>query len=377
MVEDAHWIDPTTLELIERCLEQHRQRAHAAAHHQPAGATSRSWPRIPSVDAAVAEPPEPRQRGGHRGAAGRRPACRRRRGPPSWRRADGVPLFVEELTKAVLETGEAAIPASLHGSLMARLDHIPEVKEVAQIAACIGREFDQALVQAVAERPERGGRGARQAGRGRAGLPARRQGQPAATPSSTRWCRRPPTRACCAASASSCMHASSKCSKPSVRTRRRRCSPTTPRGAGLADKAIGYWQAGRRCRAGEIGLRGGGRLFRQRHRAHRGPGRRRWTARPQELELQLQLGETLRRGARRMPRRPQGRRSSVPRNCSTTIPAKRLHVHFGLWAWYAHAWPSWRGTSLARTACSLPPAADGRDEAKLLAHCDRGNLSFA
>ena len=68
---------------------------------------------------------------------------------------DGVPLFVEELTKAVLETGEAAIPASLHGSLMARLDRIPEVKEVAQIAACIGREFDQALVQAWPSSPRR------------------------------------------------------------------------------------------------------------------------------------------------------------------------------------------------------------------------------
>ena len=73
---------------------------------------------------------------------------------------DGVPLFVEELTKAVLETGEAAIPASLHGSLMARLDRVPEVKEVAQIAACIGREFDHALLQAVAERPEAVGDGA-------------------------------------------------------------------------------------------------------------------------------------------------------------------------------------------------------------------------
>jgi len=39
--------------------------------------------------------------------------------------ADGVPLFVEELTKAVLETGDATVPASLHGSLMARLDRIP------------------------------------------------------------------------------------------------------------------------------------------------------------------------------------------------------------------------------------------------------------
>ncbi len=67
--------------------------------------------------------------------------------------SDGVPLFVEELTKAVLETGEAVIPASLHGSLMARLDRIAEAKEVAQIAACIGREFDLALLRAVAEQP--------------------------------------------------------------------------------------------------------------------------------------------------------------------------------------------------------------------------------
>ncbi len=69
-------------------------------------------------------------------------------------RTDGVPLFVEELTKTVLETGETTVPASLHDSLMARLDRIPEVKEVAQIAACIGREFDFALLAAVADRPE-------------------------------------------------------------------------------------------------------------------------------------------------------------------------------------------------------------------------------
>ena len=69
-------------------------------------------------------------------------------------RTDGVPLFVEELTKAVLETGETAIPASLHNSLMARLDRIPEVKEFAQIAACIGREFDYLLLAAVVDRSE-------------------------------------------------------------------------------------------------------------------------------------------------------------------------------------------------------------------------------
>ncbi len=65
-----------------------------------------------------------------------------------------MPLFVEELTKAVLETGEASIPASLHDSLMARLDRLPEVKEVAQIAACIGREFDYPLLAAIAGLPE-------------------------------------------------------------------------------------------------------------------------------------------------------------------------------------------------------------------------------
>ena len=71
-------------------------------------------------------------------------------------RTDGVPLFVEELTKAVLETGETAIPASLHDSLMARLDRLPEVKEIAQTAACIGREFDYALLAAIADMPEPG-----------------------------------------------------------------------------------------------------------------------------------------------------------------------------------------------------------------------------
>ena len=77
-------------------------------------------------------------------------------------KADGVPLFLEELTKAVLESGlledEAdrshrpplAIPATLQDSLMARLDRLAPVKEVAQIAAAIGREFPHELLAAVA-----------------------------------------------------------------------------------------------------------------------------------------------------------------------------------------------------------------------------------
>jgi predicted ATPase len=81
-------------------------------------------------------------------------------------KAEGVPLFVEELTKTVLESGllreEAgryaltgplpplAIPATLHDSLLARLDRLAPVKEVAQIAAVIGREFSYELLAAVA-----------------------------------------------------------------------------------------------------------------------------------------------------------------------------------------------------------------------------------
>lgn len=80
-------------------------------------------------------------------------------------KTDGVPLFVEELTKTVLESGlleeqerawvlprplpALAIPATLQDSLMARLDRLPTVKEVAQIGATIGREFSYALLSAV------------------------------------------------------------------------------------------------------------------------------------------------------------------------------------------------------------------------------------
>src|SRR5262249_36245144 len=84
-------------------------------------------------------------------------------------RTDGVPLFVEEMTKAVLEaesedearrTAAAvpspalAVPVSLHASLMARLDRLGSAKELAQIGAVIGREFSHALLVAVSRKPE-------------------------------------------------------------------------------------------------------------------------------------------------------------------------------------------------------------------------------
>jgi predicted ATPase len=71
-------------------------------------------------------------------------------------RTDGVPLFIEELTKSVLESGvpPVGIPTTLHDSLMARLDRLASVRLVAQIGAAIGREFSYALVRAVSDLPE-------------------------------------------------------------------------------------------------------------------------------------------------------------------------------------------------------------------------------
>jgi class 3 adenylate cyclase/tetratricopeptide (TPR) repeat protein len=71
-------------------------------------------------------------------------------------RTDGVPLFIEELTKSVLErgVGPVGIPATLHDSLMARLDRLASVRRVAQIGAAIGRDFSYTLLQAVSSLPE-------------------------------------------------------------------------------------------------------------------------------------------------------------------------------------------------------------------------------
>jgi predicted ATPase len=71
-------------------------------------------------------------------------------------RTDGVPLFIEELTKSVLESGVPAVgvPTTLHDSLMARLDRLCSVRRVAQIGAAIGREFPYALLRTVSRIPE-------------------------------------------------------------------------------------------------------------------------------------------------------------------------------------------------------------------------------
>jgi predicted ATPase len=85
-------------------------------------------------------------------------------------RTDGVPLFIEELTKSVVESGVVtvvgdhyaasgpvtplAIPASLHASLLARLDRLAPTREVAQIGAALGRSFSHELISAIAPMPQ-------------------------------------------------------------------------------------------------------------------------------------------------------------------------------------------------------------------------------
>ena len=168
--EDAHWIDPTSRELLDLTVDRVRRlpvllvitfrpefqppwggRAHVTSWRSigSAGATARrwcrSWPAMPRSPAdIVAEIVE---------------------------RTDGVPLFVEELTKAVLESAAQgdrvaavlattslaalSVPATLHASLMARLDRLgPVAKEIAQIGAVLGREFGYELIEPVAQRPE-------------------------------------------------------------------------------------------------------------------------------------------------------------------------------------------------------------------------------
>jgi class 3 adenylate cyclase/tetratricopeptide (TPR) repeat protein/energy-coupling factor transporter ATP-binding protein EcfA2 len=161
VLEDAHWVDPTSLEMVELTLD-----------------------RIPSsrvLMVITARPTFSHGFGGHpivtrlalnrlgrtqtaaiiERIAGRRTLSEHLVEEIATR-TDGVPLFVEEMTKAVLETsseGETAgtrlaIPTSLHDSLMARLDRLKSVKEVAQTAAVIGRGFDHRTIAALASLPE-------------------------------------------------------------------------------------------------------------------------------------------------------------------------------------------------------------------------------
>jgi class 3 adenylate cyclase/DNA-binding response OmpR family regulator len=168
-LEDAHWIDPTSLDVFGRVVD-----------------------RLPNLRAllVVTFRPEfvaPWVGGAHvaslsLGRLGRRQALAMVAGVVGGKtlpaevleqivaKTDGVPLFVEELTKTVLESGllradagayvldqslsPLAIPSTLQDSLMSRLDRLAPIKEIAQIGATIGREFSYRLLEAVS--PVRG-----------------------------------------------------------------------------------------------------------------------------------------------------------------------------------------------------------------------------
>jgi class 3 adenylate cyclase len=167
LFEDLHWADPTTLEaldlLIDRCrtfpllmLLTHRPEFQPrwSAHGHVAALNLSKLTRAQSgaMLTRLAGKPLPDELIEQILA-----------------KTDGVPLFVEELTKSILESGQLkdagdryeyagsaqsiAIPATLRDSLMARLDRYQPVKEIAQIGAAIGREFSHELVSAVAPLP--------------------------------------------------------------------------------------------------------------------------------------------------------------------------------------------------------------------------------
>jgi predicted ATPase len=166
--ENAHWIDPTSLEVISRTVDELKTLGLLLiVTYRPE--FDPPWIGRPYVTALNLN-----RLGEREIVLMIEQVTGNKSLPESIRqdiieRTDGIPLFVEEMTKAVLEAqGEGAaestlttipspsigVPASLHASLMARLDRLGAAKEVAQIGAVLGREFSHALLAAVARKSE-------------------------------------------------------------------------------------------------------------------------------------------------------------------------------------------------------------------------------
>lgn len=153
VVEDLHWVDPSTLELLTLLLEEISSlplmliATYRPEFQGPLGhwnqRTQLGLSRLTQDEAATLV---------SRLAGGREVPADVRQEIVA--RTDGIPLFVEELTNAVLETGrtqgKADIPSTLNGSLAARLDGLGAAKEVAQIASVIGRTFTFEILEAIA-----------------------------------------------------------------------------------------------------------------------------------------------------------------------------------------------------------------------------------
>jgi class 3 adenylate cyclase/tetratricopeptide (TPR) repeat protein len=151
ILEDAHWLDPTMRELMTRTLGRIADaRVLIVITHRPEFQSD--WTRHPQVTALTLSRLSRGQGAEVAWAAGGE-ALSEEIVTRILRRADGVPLYIEELTRSVVETGTAGgddIPETLQASLLARLDRLgADAKEAAQLAAVIGREFGGALLGAV------------------------------------------------------------------------------------------------------------------------------------------------------------------------------------------------------------------------------------
>ena len=166
--EDAHWIDPTSLEALGRAVDRIKTLGLLLiVTYRPE--FEPPWIGRPHVTALTIN------RLGEREIAAMIDRVTGNQLLPAGirqdiiERTDGIPLFAEEITKAALEaesesaaerviaavpSPSLAVPASLHASLMARLDRLGPAKEVAQIGAVIGREFSHTLLQAVVGKPD-------------------------------------------------------------------------------------------------------------------------------------------------------------------------------------------------------------------------------
>jgi predicted ATPase/class 3 adenylate cyclase len=164
VLEDAHWLDPTSIELLDRLVSAIGDQrillvVSARPEYQPV------WATHPSVTLVSLS-----RFGWREGAAIISGVARGKALPPELteqilERSDGVPLFLEELTKTLLDSGvlaesasgyrlqgllpKVALPDTLQDSLTARLDGLGPVKALAQVGATIGREFSHELLLAV------------------------------------------------------------------------------------------------------------------------------------------------------------------------------------------------------------------------------------
>jgi tetratricopeptide (TPR) repeat protein len=168
--EDVHWSDPTTRELLDLLVDRvPTLRVLVIITFRPE--FTPPWIGRPHVSFVTLNRLPPRQRAEMIAYVTGGKALPKDIAEQIIDRTDGVPLFIEELTKTVVESGivtEAgdhyaatgsaaplAIPTSLHASLLARLDRLAPTREVAQIGAALGRSFSHELISAVAQMPQK------------------------------------------------------------------------------------------------------------------------------------------------------------------------------------------------------------------------------